>query len=114
MPEPPCFEGVHWRVLKDPIKVAPSQLRSIERLMANRIDPVTCKSSTAGTRRFPNRDPRRLAYNRPLQTVTEEHKLMYCECIDFVSRAENDLAYCKLNMTQRGVFNYTNISGVVT
>lgn len=109
-PEPPCFEGVHWRVLKDPIKVAPSQLRSLEKLLYNRIDPVTCQRYTAGTRRFPNRDPERLAYNRPLQTVTDEHKLMYCECADFKSRAENDLAYCNLTMAERGVFNFTNSS----
>lgn len=110
MPEPPCFEGVHWRVLKDAIKVAPSQLRALEKLLANRLDPVTCERYTAGRRRFPNRDPERLAVNRPLQTVTEKHNLVYCECADFVSRAENDQAYCKLNMTERGVFNFTNIT----
>jgi Eukaryotic-type carbonic anhydrase len=109
-PEPPCFEGVHWRVLKDPIKVAPSQLQRLEKLLYNRIDPASCKRYTAGTRRFPNREPERLAYNRPLQTVTDEHKLMYCECADFTSRAENDIAYCNLTMAERGVFNFTNSS----
>ena len=97
-------------MLKDPIKVAPSQLQSLEKLLYNRIDPVTCQRYTAGTRRFPNREPERLAYNRPLQTVTDEHKLMYCECADFTSRAENDLAYCNLTMAERGVFNFTNSS----
>lgn len=110
MPEPPCFENVHWRVLKDPIRVAPQQLLELERLIASRIDPVTCERYTAGAPRFPNRNTWRVRVNRPLQTVSENHKLVYCECIDFLSRAENDVEYCKLNMTARGVQNYTNQS----
>lgn len=103
--EPPCFEEVHWRVLKDPIKVSPRQIRLLERLISNRVDPDTCESYTAGVLR--NQNSWRVNVNRPIQTTTEEHRLVYCECVDWNSRAVNDEAYCALSFEERGVINVT-------
>jgi hypothetical protein len=112
MTEPPCLVGTHWRVLKNAVRVAPSQLRELERLLRTRIDPITCqRNSTAGALvtarsatgvQFPS-----IAVNRPLQTTSQNHKAVYCECIDWESKSEDDLAYCRLRATQRGVLKYS-------
>jgi len=104
MPEPPCFEGVHWRVLKNPIKVAPSQLRALQNLISDRLNPDTCLKETAGVPRFPG--ARKVLVNRPIQTTTRKHKLVYCECIDWESKSESDQAYCNLTMAERGVSTF--------
>jgi Eukaryotic-type carbonic anhydrase len=99
MPEPPCIEGVHWRVIKDPIKVAPSQIEQLTLLLKNRLDPDTCEYHTdakvAG---------RKVFINRPLQTNTQRHKTVYCECEDWVSKSKKDEAHCDLSFKERGVF----------
>lgn len=88
--------------LKDPIRVAPKQITELERLIANRIDPDTCQPYTAGKPR--RRTNWKVSVNRPIQTVTKKHQLVYCECVDWHSRRENDLAYCAQPMEERGVF----------
>lgn len=111
--EPPCIgesgfkrrSFVHWRVLKDPIKVAPRQLTALDRLIANRIDPDTCEPYTAGKKR--TRNGWRVDVNRPIQTTTDAHRLVFCECRDWRSRAPNDVEYCNLSFEARGVSNVT-------
>jgi Eukaryotic-type carbonic anhydrase len=89
-PEPPCLEETNWRVLKDPIKVAPSQLSAMKELLVRRIDPKTCVRATAGKRTGTSG----IAVNRPLQTSTPSHEMDYCECDDWRSRSAQDVAYC--------------------
>jgi Eukaryotic-type carbonic anhydrase len=92
MPEPPCIEGVHWRVLSSPIKVAPRQLRALHYLLKHRIDPDTCESYTATALVEPNGE--KVKANRPIQTTTNLHNLVYCECTDWNSKSEKDKAVC--------------------
>lgn len=101
MPEPPCFTTVHWRVLSRPIRVAPSQIDKLERLMVRRLDPDTCQRENAGKPRLPGNRLRDT--NRPLQTTTPEHELVYCECIDWDSKRDADKEYCNMTMAERGV-----------
>ena len=105
MPEPPCFEGVHWRVLRKPIMVAPSQISDLEDLIASRMDPVTCEYENAGKPR--EGDPTKVDINRPLQTLRNSHKLVYCECVDWTSPKKADKAYCNGTFEERGVFDRT-------
>ena len=107
----PSLEGAHWRVLKDPIKVPRAQIHELERLLAERIDPNTCEKYTAGKPR--NRRTWKVSVNRPMQTTTPKHRVVYCECVDWNSRAPNDEAYCAQSMEERGVYNLTeNIEGI--
>ena len=48
LPEPPCFETVHWRIIKDSVRVSPDQMDRLEKLFYNRVNPETCKKETAG------------------------------------------------------------------
>lgn len=104
---PPCYEAVHWRVLREPIRVAPSQISALEGLIANRVDPVTCEAFTAGRPR--SRRSWRVSVDRPTQTTTDAHHLVYCECVDWRSPKEKDVEYCALSMEERGVFNRTGV-----
>lgn len=102
MAEPPCIETVHWRVLKDPIRVAPRQINILDKLFARRLDPVTCQYyQTAGKPR--EKRPHRVDVNRPTQTTTRAHKVVFCECVDWPSRSEADLQWCGLSTEARGV-----------
>lgn len=105
MPEPPCYVGVHWRVMKDPIRVSPQQITQLENLFLRRLNPNTCLPDTAGKPR--DNGSGKLDFNRPLQTVRNQHKLVFCECVDWRSEVLNDKAYCNLTMEQRGVVNRT-------
>lgn len=98
---PPCHEVVHWRVMKEPIKVAPSQIDQLENLIKDRLDPVTCERDTAGRKRQDGSD--KVDVNRPIQLTTHKHKLVFCECVDWESKKPGDLEWCKLPMEQRGV-----------
>jgi hypothetical protein len=75
MPEPPCLETVHWRVMRLPIKVAPSQIRALEDLLSQRIDPSTCEAFTAGRPR--GGDSTAVDVSRPLQSTRPIH---WVEC----------------------------------
>ena len=105
MPEPPCFEEVHWRVLKNSIKVSPRQITLLEKLLSHRTNPETCQRDTAGKRR--NDGTNNVDVNRPIQATTRNHKLVYCECDDWQSRRKSDQKYCELPMKERGVYNLT-------
>ncbi|KAL7567702.1 hypothetical protein ACA910_012039 [Epithemia clementina (nom. ined.)] len=105
LPEPPCFEGVHWRVMQKPIVVAPSQIAALHKLIARRMDPVTCEYENAGKPR--PEDPSVVDVNRPLQTMRNAHQLVYCECVDWKSPKLSDRALCKLSDAARGVADRT-------
>ena len=103
--EPPCVQTVHWRVMRVPIKVAPSQIRALETLLSERIDPETCEKDTAGRPRADNSTA--VDVNRPLQTSRPSHKLVYCECEDWESNLPADREYCSLSKAERGVFDFS-------
>ena len=45
--EPPCFQGVNWRVLDVPMRISMRQLFQLKRIMFDHVDPDTClKTST--------------------------------------------------------------------
>jgi hypothetical protein len=98
-PEPPCVEGVHWRVLKDPVKVAPSQLADLRSLLANRVDPVTCSPYTAARMEADGS----VHANRPLQLRRPSHLLVFCECVDWEPSLSTDQVFCTLPPEERGV-----------
>jgi hypothetical protein len=86
--------------MKDPIVVAPAQIRQLENLVSNRIDPISCVKDTAGKS---NGRDNIVDISRPIQSVTTGHKVVFCECIDWPSRKESDKEWCKLSMEARGV-----------
>jgi hypothetical protein len=110
MVEPPCFNtGVHWRVLKDAIRVAPNQIRTLERLMARRLNPETCEREGAGKIREGRLfgQPIRRDAARPLQATSNRHRLVFCECEDWESNLPADQDYCRLPPEVRGVQQLT-------
>lgn len=104
--EPPCLEDLtaFWRVLKNPVKISPSQYSRLDRIFYQRLNPDTCVPESAGKLRSGSTEKR--DFNRPTQTTTVKHELMYCECVDFNSPLPNDVEYCSKSLSQRGVFPY--------
>ena len=99
---PPCFsESVHWRVMKNSIRVAPTQIRQLEELIASRVDPTTCSPDTAGKPRTVS--SKLVDVNRPIQSVSKPHKVVFCECVDWESSITADRRWCNLTMQERGV-----------
>jgi hypothetical protein len=99
---PPCFsESVHWRVMKNSIRVAPTQIRQLEELITSRINPMTCLPETAGKPR--TGASKFVDVNRPIQTVSKGHKVVFCECVDWDSSIAADRRWCNLTMQERGV-----------
>lgn len=98
---PPCQEVVHWRVMKDPIKVAPRQIELLEKLTKRRIDPVTCERDTAARKRMDGSG--KVDNTRPIQLTTRKHKVVFCECVDWESKKAADQEWCRLPMEERGV-----------
>lgn len=91
---PPCWEHVHWRVMKDPIRVHPRQIAELTRLMKERIapqgDPNSCQPDTAGVQ--VNGEFR---LNREIQYTREGHRKEFCECADWGSQFEGDQKWCQ-------------------
>jgi len=85
--------------MKDPIRVAPSQIEALEDLLATRKDPTTCKLETAGK----DIGDGRVDVTRPSQTNTRAHRLVFCECVDWPSKKVEDREWCNLSMEERGV-----------
>ena len=102
------MEGVHWRVLKNAIRVAPRQLDALNSLLYNRIDPKTCAHKNAGRLSQLRKKSYKVSFNRPLQTTTRNHELVFCECVDWASKRRSDQAYCELTMKDRGVYELQN------
>jgi len=92
---PPCWEVVHWRVMKDPIKVHKRQIRELNRLLAWRRSPSganRCQPDTAGVL---SRNGKRVALNREIQYYHTQHRKVFCECKDWPSKFEGDQEWCK-------------------
>jgi len=92
MTVPPCYSVNHWRVMKDPIRVAKHQIIELERLLAWRINGK-CKPSTAGKPREDNVDAVDVA--RPLQELQKGHRMVFCECQDWPSKFPQERAWCE-------------------
>lgn len=102
---PPCFETVHYRVMKDPILINPVQLAELERLLAWRISPRgsssgECQNDTAGRPRAGS-DGNAVDLNRPLQDYSNIHRKVFCECNDWVSKFQEDIDWCQMGENQR-------------
>lgn len=88
---PPCWETVHWRVMKDPIRVHRRQIAELNRLLAWRRDPDTCRRDTAG---IVSDDGNTVKMNREVQYYHNRHRKVFCECKDWPSKFEGDRAWC--------------------
>eukprot|EP00934_Nitzschia_sp_Nitz4_P000422 Nitzschia sp. Nitz4//scaffold21_size171442//123870//126940//NITZ4_002181-RA/size171442-augustus-gene-0.206-mRNA-1//-1//CDS//3329542471//422//frame0 len=102
---PPCFETVHYRVMKDPILIHPDQLAELERLLAWRIAPKgseenECQPDSAGRER-PGSHGNAVDLNRPLQGYSNIHRKVFCECQDWTSKFDEDKAWCQLDKDER-------------
>lgn len=115
--EPPCIQNVHWRVMRLPITISPAQFRRLDQIFTTRLNPTTCEPETAGRPRITVRPNEGVSNSsiptikrdvtRPLQTITFDHKLVYCECANWPSIAPKDAMYCNQTMEERGVSNLT-------
>lgn len=102
---PPCYEKAHYRVMKDYIRVHPSQIEELERLIAQRIAPKnsekrSCRPDTAGKARGRS-NGKAVDVNRPLQSTTEKHKNTFCECKDWKSKFGSDREWCEMSTRKR-------------
>jgi Eukaryotic-type carbonic anhydrase len=91
MVQPPCWEVVHWRPLKDPIRVHKRQIDELNRLMAWRNNPDTCARDTAG---IVSADSSRITAHREIQYMHEQHRFVFCECKDWPSKFKGDREWC--------------------
>lgn len=89
---PPCREFVHWRVMKDPMRVHPRQIAELNRLMAWRLNPKTCRKETAGV---VSSDGNSINVSRDVQYRHLAHRDTFCECKDWPSKFENDKEWCR-------------------
>eukprot|EP00934_Nitzschia_sp_Nitz4_P000841 Nitzschia sp. Nitz4//scaffold115_size69933//22785//24554//NITZ4_005998-RA/size69933-processed-gene-0.55-mRNA-1//1//CDS//3329533487//841//frame0 len=106
MTTPPCYgkffvtsrEGaVNWRVMKDPIRIHPRQLKEMKRLLANRIQPIdgdvmACQPDTAA-----KVDGDDVDTARPLQYWYSSHQEVFCECKDWASKWPEDRKWCRID-----------------
>ena len=102
---PPCFETVHYRVMKDAIRINPIQLAELERLLAWRIAPKDsgskqCQNDTAGRPRAGS-NGNAVDLNRPLQKYSNVHRKVFCECRDWRSKFQEDRDWCTLDQNKR-------------
>jgi hypothetical protein len=102
---PPCFETVHYRVMKDAIRINPRQLAELERLLAWRIAPKgsafkQCQNDTAGRPRAGS-NGNAVDLNRPLQKYSNVHRKVFCECRDWRSKFQEDRDWCTLDQNKR-------------
>jgi hypothetical protein len=82
--------------MKDPIRVHPDQIRELQRLLAHRIAPFgsqsSCDLDTAGKLVEANI----VEVNRPLQSRTDLHRMVFCECKDWTSKFDEDRDWCDI------------------
>jgi len=107
---PPCYETVHYRVMKDPIRINPVQLAELERLLAWRIAPMgsdfnECRRDTAGRERKGS-NGNAVDLNRPVQEYHNIHRKVFCECRDWKSKWEEDQKWCELDESEREEYPY--------
>jgi Eukaryotic-type carbonic anhydrase len=91
MVQPPCWEVIHWRPLKDPIRVHKRQIDELNRLMAWRLNPDTCARDTAG---IVSADSSRIEAHREIQYMHDQHRFVFCECKDWPSKFKGDREWC--------------------
>jgi len=89
---PPCREFVHWRVMKDPLRVHKRQIDELGRLLAWRVNPDNCKAETAGVK---DATGNKVNVARKKQYFHTGHRMVFCECQDWPSKFDNDRAWCK-------------------
>lgn len=103
---PPCYGSFvgssrrqtnHWRVMKDPIRIHPRQLKEMQRLLAERIaptnDPVNaCKPDTAA-----KVEGGKVIAARPVQYTHQAHYKVFCECKDWPSKWPEDREWCQIS-----------------
>lgn len=89
---PPCYDTAHWRVFKDPIRVASHQMRELERLIAWRLSDDKCEVDTAGKS---DGNPNYVDVARPLQSFHRLHRMVFCECQDWPSKFPADRQWCR-------------------
>jgi hypothetical protein len=104
---PPCYgnfqpdtreETNHWRVMKDPIRIHPRQLKELQRLIGSRIAPVDdpvnrCQPDTAA--RVTSDGEVEVA--RPIQYFHPAHFKVFCECKDWRSKWPEDRNWCDID-----------------
>ena len=88
---PPCYDTVHWRPFKDPIRVHPRQIAELQRLLAWRLNEDSCNVDTAGVL---SEDGNRITANREIQYYHNTHRKVFCECKDWPSKFEGDREWC--------------------
>ena len=89
---PPCYDTVHWRPMKDPIRVHKRQIDELQRLLAWRLNEDTCNVDTAGVL---SDDGNRIKANREIQYYHSTHRKVFCECKNWPSKFEGDKEWCK-------------------
>lgn len=105
---PPCYGNFkensrvgtnHWRVMKDPTRIHPRQLREMERLVRDRVapvdDPVPMKRCTSDTAAKVDASTGKPNTARPLQEWNFVHFKTFCECKDWPSKWPEDREWCK-------------------
>lgn len=92
---PPCWEVVHWRVMKDPIRVHKRQIDELNRLLAWRKSSSgsnRCQDETAGD---VSSDGQTVDLSRRTQYYHTQHRKVFCECKDWPSKFEGDKEWCR-------------------
>jgi hypothetical protein len=92
MLEPPCWEVVHWRVVKDPIRVHKRQISELTRLLAWRKNPEKCFDDTAG---IVSNNGNAVDVARSTMYLHNQHRMVFCECKDWPSKAPGDAEWCR-------------------
>jgi hypothetical protein len=84
--------------MKDPIRVAPRQIKELNRLLANRLDSASCTLDTAGvdpdTRLRPVTGDT-VDVSREKQYIHTQHRMVFCECKDWPSKFPSDKEWCR-------------------
>jgi len=89
---PPCWEVVHWRVMKDPIRVHPRQIKELNRLLAWRRNPDSCEGDTAGNL---SNSGNTVDLSRTTNHYHSLHRKVFCECKDWPSKFPGDQQWCR-------------------
>jgi len=72
---PPCMDNVHWRVMRTPLQISPTQLKITKYMIAAHIDE-NCQLASVGR---PKTDGScEVVVNRELQKLTTKHQLTDC------------------------------------
>lgn len=102
--EPPCFQGVNWRVLDVPMIISMRQLVQLKTLMFDHVDPDTCQKTST---HFEESNA------RPVQPLTEG-SVYRCRRSDYASDMERAASGRRKGFVQEekwwGVDNYPYVT----